>query len=363
MADAASSAGAGVGMALGGPLGAAAGGALGGIIGGIASRSKRKAAEKAQREALEEIQRVGAPPDLAKQIMMEKFQSAGVYTPKMEEAINQSVSQTAGITEDQSLKDAQLRALESLQQQGRGGITAGDRAALNEVRGEVARDTEAKRQQILQNMQQRGQGGSGAELAAQLQAAQGGSDQQSAAGDRIAAMAQQNALAAIGQAGQLGGNLRSQDLNFQQLTKGAADEMERFNIQNAVNRQQRNIGASNEAQQANLAQQQAIMNANAVQANQEKLRQAEAARQNWQDKLSYGSTMANAKTGQAAQLNQQADKTAQAWQTGGSAIGSGFGALSNYMNSKPSVKAPAGMVKTQAGKDYMNMTDDEEFGR
>jgi len=51
--------------------------------------------------------------------------------------------------------------LQFLQQSGRG-ITPQDRLKFNEMRDQVQRDAEAKRQQIIQNFRQRGMGGSGA---------------------------------------------------------------------------------------------------------------------------------------------------------------------------------------------------------
>ncbi len=206
-------------------------------------------------------------------------------------------------------------------------------------------------------MQARGQAGGGAELAAQLQAAQGGSDQASEAGDRIAAMAQERALNAIGQAGQLGGQVRAQDFDVNRLRAAARDEMDRFNIQNAVNRQQRNVGSQNEAQAANLANQQAIMNANAQQANAERLRQAEAARQNWADRTQQAGMLANARLGQASQLQQQAQNTAQGFQNVGSGAGAAFGALAGRLNKTPA--APGSPVPASTDGSYQYGDEDE----
>lgn len=245
---------------------------VGGILGKVFSGGARKKAEALAKEAYAEIDKLGLPPDEAMPLLLEKFKSAGMYTPELEQEINQEVSKVAQITEDPRLKDAQMRALESLQQSGRTGLNATDRAAYNKLRQESQRDTEARRQGIIQNMQARGQAGSGGELAAQLLSAQAGADQQSAAGDELAGAAAQRALQAMAQSGQLGGQVRGQDLDFNKTIAEAQDEMERFNIQNAVNRQQRNIGSKNQAQASNLANEQAIMNANAQQANQEQAR-------------------------------------------------------------------------------------------
>lgn len=313
--------------------GSVAGPILGGVLGGLFSGGARKKAEEQMRKALEEIEAVGAPPDLSREIILNKFQEAGLYTPELESAIDLGVSKVAQIQEDPALREAQTGALQLLQQRGKGGLNAEDRAAFNQLRSEVQRDSEAKRQQILQNMQARGLGGSGAELIAQLQASQSGDDRMSAEGDRIAATASQNALQAILQGGQLAGSVRGQDFDINQARAAAEDEVNRFNVQNAISRQSRNVGSKNEAQQSNLANKQNVMNMNTQQANQELYRQAEAKRQAWLDQMSRAQALANARTGQAQNYNQQADRTAQQWQSIGSGVGAGFGAMANASKS------------------------------
>lgn len=339
MADTASgaTAGAAIGSVIPG-VGTAIGAALGGILGGVAgklfSSGDQDKANAAQQKAIDIINAVGAPPDLQKQIILDQYKSAGLYSPQLESAVADSVSQVAKIQEDPSLRSAQTQALQSLQQQGRVGLSATDRAALNQERLQNASDTEGKRQQIIQNMQQRGQAGSGSELAAQLQAAQGGSDQASAAGDRIAAQASQNALSAIGQAGTLGGQIRSQDFSNNAAKASAADEMNRFNVQNTINRNVRNTAATNQAQQYNVQNAQQLANANTAQANQEQQREAQAAQQQWQDQITQAQLQANAQNQAAATYSGKAAQAAQSGVNIGSGVGSAFGALGNYLNSK-----------------------------
>lgn len=315
--------------------------AVGGVLGKLFGSKDKKKAQEAAQQAYDLINQVGAPPELQKQILLDTFKSAGLYSPQLEQEINQTVSKVSQIQEDPRLKDAQMQALGSLQKSGRTGLTATDRAALNQVRQENARDTEAKRQQIIQNMQARGQGGSGAELAAQLQAAQGGADSASASGDRIAAMAQENALGAISKAGTLGGQIRSQDLDVNKLKASAEDEMNRFNIQNAINRQQRNVGSTNQASQENLANQQAILNANTQQQNQELLRQKAASQQDWQNQMAAAQARAQARLGQSNIYAGKAADTAATFQ----GVGSGLGAA-----------AGANAVRTQQQKNFNQLS-------
>lgn len=308
---------------------AAAAPAVGGMLGGLFSRGDKKKAQEAAQKAIDIINSLGAPPDLSKQIMLEQFKSAGLYDPKLEEAIDQTVSQMAQLKESPEARDAQMAALGSLQQSGRTGLTATDREALNQERLQNARDVEGKMGQIRQEAQQRGQGGGSSELAASLLASQAGADRASAAGDRTASIASQNALNAMGQSGQLAGNIRTQDFDVNKTKAAAADEMNRFNVQNAINRQMRNVGSANAAQQGNLASNQAIMNANTAQGNQELQRQSEASRQYWSDTNALAAQKAGAQQAAANIYNKKAADTAQGAQNVGSGVGAAAGAFAN----------------------------------
>ena len=173
------------------------------VIGGLfgSSSAKKAAAARAQAaaQALAELNKLGLPPDLSKEIIYRQFESQGELTPELEQEIELAASQTAQIKEDPSLRANQMEALNMLSQASRGGLRAEDRAAYNELRSKVQRDSEAKRQQILQQMAARGQAGSGAELMAQLQSAQAAADESSAGADRLAAEASQRALQALAQ--------------------------------------------------------------------------------------------------------------------------------------------------------------------
>jgi hypothetical protein len=308
---------------------AAAAPAVGGLLGRLFSGGARKKAEELSNQAFAEIDALGLPPNEAMPLLLEKFKSAGMYTPELEQGINHEVSKVAGIKEDPMLKDAQMRALETLQKTGRGGLSASDRAAFNKLRQDTQRDAEAKRQQIIQNMQARGQAGGGAELAASLLSSQAAADEQSAGGDRLASAASERALQAIMGAGDLGGRVRGQDLDFNKTTAAAQDEMERFNIQNAINRQSRNVGSKNQAQQSNLAQQQAIMDANAQMANQEQARQSQARQAYYQDLANRANMRGQARLGQANIQSGKAAQTAQTFAGIGSGVGAAAGAIAN----------------------------------
>lgn len=325
-------------MAAGGGMMAAAmvaGPVIGGIMGGISASSGRKAAAAAAAAALAELNKIGLPPDLSKEIIMKKFQSQGVLTPELEQDINLQASQVGQISEDAKLRGNQMDVLNTLGQVSRGGLQAGDRAAYNELRAKTQQDLQAKQQQMMQQYQSQGMGGSGAQMMAQLSGAQGAADQQSAGADRMAAQASQNALAALGQRAQLAGGVRSQDFSVAQAKAQALDDRNKFLAQNSVAQQQRNVAAQNQAQGANLANAQNISNTNTAQANAESLRQNQAKQDYFNSQLGLATAKANALNNQGTVAQQGAQAQANMYTGMGNALGQGAAAYGNYAAKQP----------------------------
>jgi hypothetical protein len=325
----------------------------GGIIGAINSSADRNAAQQAAQNAVQEITSIGAPPDLAKQILLKHFESAGLLTPAVESAINQGDSSLSSYTEDPNLKNAQMGALSMLQQRGHGGLTAIDRAAFNDMRAKLATDAEGKRQQILQNFAQRGLAGSGAELAAQLQAQSSAQNQASQQGDAIAAAASQRALEAMTNAGQLGGQMRGQDFGVAQGKAQSQDAINRFNAANSQDVQARNVAAQNQSRQYNLANNQRLLDSNTNMDNAEQYRQADAQRQYWQDQLNAAAAKSNAYNNQATNLLGQANSAANMYQKLGTGLGGAVASYGDY-----SLKQQK--LDQQAGKPKQASSDEEE---
>lgn len=103
---------------------------------------------------------------------------------------------------------AQEAALGQLGQWAHGGLTGADRAMMESTRMRDAQASASQRQAIMQQMQARGMGGSGADLATQMMASQLGQQQASDAESQMMQGAQQRALAAVQAQAQLGGNMR-----------------------------------------------------------------------------------------------------------------------------------------------------------
>jgi hypothetical protein len=238
----------GVGTVVGGVLGG-----LAGLFGGGGPSPEEIAAQRIQ-DAYGELMIL--PPE-QRRIQLEYLKSVGQITPEMEQEILQQDTQLKGLRMDPALKQKQMLALERLSQQGREGLTLEDRAALEQVQRETAQAQRGQEEAILQNMQARGMGGAGSELAARLQASQSSADRASQSGLNIAAQAQQRALQAALSSGKLAGEMGSQEFEQKAKVASAQDLINQFNTGSRQKVQQRNIDARNQAQMANLRDAQA----------------------------------------------------------------------------------------------------------
>jgi hypothetical protein len=128
-----------------------------------------------------------------------------------------------------------------------------------------------QREAILQNAQARGVAGSGLELAQSMLAQQQASNRAAQQGLDVASMAQQRALQAILQGGQLGGQIRGQDFEEQARVAAAKDAIAQFNAQNQQQVNLANSAARQQANMFNLGLKQDVANANTNIRNQQEM--------------------------------------------------------------------------------------------
>lgn len=194
-------------------------GAIGLGVAGIAAVVGELMAQGKREEAQQYLQQAEASMD-ATQI------------PELQRAVAEQIGSTAfeQIKTDPALRRAQMGALSKLGQIAEeGGMTLEDKAALNQITGQLSRQQAGARQAIMENMAARGTLGSGAELAQRLSAQQESAQQASQRGLDVAAMAQRRALDAIMQRGQLGGSIRAQEYGEASNRAQAQDAIARYN--------------------------------------------------------------------------------------------------------------------------------------
>lgn len=168
-----------------------------------------------------------------------------VDLPKLEQAVAQEIGPSAfeSISTDPAYKTAQLDALNRLGQIAEeGGLTLADKAAMNQIMGQLSRRDAAARAATKEEMQARGTLGAGAELASRLAAQQDTSQLASERGMATAAQAQQRALDAIMRRGEMAGGLRSQEYGEKSDVARAKDIINQYNASARERAQSYNLG-------------------------------------------------------------------------------------------------------------------------
>lgn len=307
--------------------------AIGGLAGLFGGNSAEKKAEENREKALNAIQNIYLPGSEEQKIALELLQSQGELSPEALETISQGDSAYENINLDPRLRGQQMEVLEQLKDQSTGGLNAGDRSALNQVRRDTSRDARARQESVLQNMAQRGMGGSGAELIAQLQGNQDATERASQEGDRLASMAQQRALEATARSADLAGNIRGQDYGQEQNLANARDSIERFNAANRQDVSKYNVGGRNATQEANLQSKQNLANQNVGLKNQQEMHNKGLIQQRFQNEMSKGQAMSSALGDRAKGQAADAASTRGMWSGIGQGVDKGILA-NNYLNSR-----------------------------
>ncbi len=267
----------GIGTAVGGIAGA-----LGGLFSGPSAEDKMA---QLQQEATDAIRNVDIPKLQQLQVQLQSYREAGLLTPELEQTVYAPESLMGGVSTDPRLKEAQMNALSGLQGMSKTGLNATDKSMLDQIQRNAANSEHAKEQQILQDMQQRGQGGAGAELASKLSSAQNSANTAASQGLQVGATATQRALEALMNSGQLGGQMRGQEFGEQSQKAQAQDVINQFNARNRQAVINQNVGIQNNAQAANLGNKQDIMNKNTGVANQQQEANVNAVQNDYYNRL------------------------------------------------------------------------------
>ncbi len=145
-----------------------------------------------------------------------------------------------------------------------------------------------------------------------------------------AASGESRALQALASSGNMASTLNNQDYNQAAKAAEAQDAINRFNTENSQKVANSNVTGANNAQAANLANNQSVSNSNAGIQNQQTLHNAGLIQQQFANEATKAGGSANAETGVATQSNQNAANAAGQWAGIGKAITSGVGAIANY---------------------------------
>lgn len=155
-----------------------------------------------------------------------------IQPEKLEEAAISVLGPTemAKIQADPKFKAAQEQGLAQMEEmQAGGGFNNEDRANLNRIRNETARRNTSRNALLREEMQARGIGGSGAELAMRQADNQAAAERESQAGLDTAAQAQKRYFDAIRERTRMAGDMRAQDFGEQAAKAQAQDRINQYN--------------------------------------------------------------------------------------------------------------------------------------
>jgi hypothetical protein len=168
-------------------------------------------------------------------------ESYGQYTPEQLKAAELGSSALSGVTYDPRMLEYEMSALRALEEQGREGLTAQDRAAMAQFERETGQAARGRRGAIEQSMRQRGISGSGLDLVAQLQSAESANELAAMKALEREGLAAQRRTQGQLAAGQMAGRLGERQYQTAAEKAAAQDRINQFNAQNRMNAQQFNI--------------------------------------------------------------------------------------------------------------------------
>lgn len=167
----------------------------------------------------------------------DELQYIGDFNPA-----NLSPTELRRILVDSNITNAQNNTLGEFQNiYNQGGMTAIDRARLQDIQSQQQSVDKGQREAILQSQDMRGMGRGGSTLAALLQSAQGGANIANQNALDVNAQAQSRALQALAQTGQLSTQMNDQQYRQKANAAQAQDVINQFNNQNMNEAARRNL--------------------------------------------------------------------------------------------------------------------------
>jgi hypothetical protein len=307
-----------------GAIGSIAAPVIGGLIGGSSARRQAREAAALRQQALAQFAGIDLPTIADQLYNLEAPDYAGDLTAIQEQAVAIDPTAMENIAVDPRLAQEQMKALEAISQRADQGLTETDMMAFQQARRGAAAEAQAKQEQVLQSMQQRGIGGAGAELAARLMAAQAGGDRVSQESMQIAQEDSRQRQANLQALANLASGMRTQEFGEQSDVARAKDALAQFRAQNTQAVQARNVGRQQDAATRNVNLRQGIAEQAANMRNQEEMRRANLYGDQFNRQMQLAGAKSNIMTGNAANIEQQAGRTADMWSGIGSGIGSGL---------------------------------------
>ncbi len=308
---------------------------LGGQEASKAQKQALKDAAQTMRENRAYFESIGIPPIEAQKLILQQYDLPADFIPLLEEAEQLDPSQLDAIEFDPRFQESRLGALGKLENiSEQQGMDIQAQVAMDEALAQARQQEQSQREAVQIGSQRRGVAGGGLDLALQQDAQQNAANQAKKALQQEAAIANQRAMEALMQGTGLAGQLSQEDIALQTSKAQAADAINKFNMMNRQEIEQRNIAEQNRAKLENLRGKEAVAMANIdVQNAQQKANKA-LIKDKFQQEMAKAGAMAGQGTQQVAQTNRAGDIAAKSASSPYSAGAGTLGAFgSAYMSS------------------------------
>ena len=142
---------------------------------------------------------------------------------------------------DPKLRENQSKVIDELSELAETGMSDEDMAKRRQLQRQVAQDEQARQKSIIQNLQERGLGGSGLELALRSASSQESARRASEGADRLTSDMAERRRNALAQLSESAGRLRSQDYGEQKDLASTRDTIAQFNALQRANTANQNL--------------------------------------------------------------------------------------------------------------------------
>jgi hypothetical protein len=337
--------------------------AVGRLIGGDPGKGDRREAARIRQEAFDYTNDIRLPTleELSiKPSDIQYYQVTGKFTPELLQAVQMDKTLLEDLEQNPQFVRDQLQIVESKKRRiAEGGLTAQDRAAMNQILRETERQSRAQQETIGARLRERGAAGSPVEALMRLKGQAQTADTASEQAFRTAALGAASRLQEEATLSDMLGRMSREDLTTKEARARAQAEREKLNVGLRSQADIMNIQTRNLAQAQALANQQRVAEQNVALRNMITQQNVAAQQQALQNQMQKAGLLSGAAGTQAGALEQDAarkaaEQSAKWGAIGGlvdTAIGTGTTLFTGASKSAP----PSGEYIGQASPQNYNL--------
>ena len=298
---------------------------IGRLVSGDPGAGQRREAGQIRQEAFDYTRDIRLPTLEDLQIKpsdIQYYQVTGKFTPELLQAVQMDKTLLEDLEQNPQFVRDQLQIVEAKKRRiAEGGLTAEDRARLDQVLRETERANRAQQETIGARLRERGAAGSPVEALMRLRGQGQAADTASEQAFKTAALGAASRLQEEASLADMLGRMSREDLATREARARAQAERERMNVGLRSQADVMNIQARNVAQQQALAEQQRLAERNVALRNQITQQNIEAQQQALENQMRKAGILSGAAGTQAAALEQEAARRAAAQSAKFGAIG------------------------------------------